>query len=150
MAILDHWHPILPSRRLKRNGVAGARLAGHDLVLYRDSKGEIGALTDHCPHGRMKLSLGKVYHDKLQCGYHGWTFDRAGQGESPATPKLYACATHYEVTEQYEAIWVRNAGATTQFPRFDVTGHFNVCNLAHRVKGPLELTVDNFCEIEHT
>lgn len=150
MAVLDHWHPILPSRQLKKNAVAGVRLAGHDLVLYRNSKNEVGALTDHCPHRRMKLSLGKVYRDKLQCGYHGWTFDSQGNGESPATPKLYACAGHFEVVEKLDAIWVRNAGATTKFPVFDVDGHYNVCNLAHRVKAPLELTVDNFCEIEHT
>ena len=130
--------------------MSGARLAGRDLVLYRDSKGDVGALTDHCPHRRMKLSLGKVHNDKLQCGYHGWTFDKMGEGESPATPKLYACAHHYEVREQFDTIWVRNAGATTVFPRFEVDGHYNVCNLAHRVKAPLELTVDNFCEIEHT
>jgi nitrite reductase/ring-hydroxylating ferredoxin subunit len=150
MPILDHWHPVLLSSQLKKNAVVGIRLAGHDLALYRKSNGEIGALTDHCPHRRMKLSLGKVYHDKLQCAYHGWTFDAAGNGESPATPKLYACATHFEVAEQFEAIWVRNAGAATRFPNFEVAGHFNVCNLHHRVKAPLELTLDNFCEIEHT
>jgi phenylpropionate dioxygenase-like ring-hydroxylating dioxygenase large terminal subunit len=150
MAILDHWHPVLPSRSLKKNAVAGVRLAGNDLVLYRTSTGAVGALTDHCPHRRMKLSLGKVYHDKLQCAYHGWTYDARGDGESPATPKLYACARHFEVTEKCQAIWVRNAGAQTQFPAFEAEGHFNVCNLHHRVKAPLELTVDNFCEIEHT
>ena len=150
MTILDHWHPILPSRNLKKNAVVGVRLAGHDLVLYRNSTGVVGALTDHCPHRRMKLSLGKVVQDKLQCTYHGWTFDSQGAGESPATPKLYACARHYEVTEKFDAIWVRNAGAITQFPAFEVEGHYNVCNLSHRVRAPLELTVDNFCEIEHT
>jgi phenylpropionate dioxygenase-like ring-hydroxylating dioxygenase large terminal subunit len=150
MAVHDHWHPILPSNRLKNNAVAGVRLAGADIVLYRNSQGAVGALIDNCPHRRMKLSLGKVYHDKLQCAYHGWTYDAQGNGESPATPKLYACAKHFEVTEQYDAIWVRNAGATTQFPKFEVEGHYNVCNLYHRVKAPLELTVDNFCEIEHT
>src|SRR5262249_44049475 len=86
MAILDHWHPVLLSSQLKKNAVASVCLAGHDLALYRNSNGEIGALTDHCPHRRMKLSLGKVYHDKLQCAYHGWTFDATGNGESPATP----------------------------------------------------------------
>jgi phenylpropionate dioxygenase-like ring-hydroxylating dioxygenase large terminal subunit len=150
MAVLDHWHPILPSRQLKKNAVAGVRLAGNDLVLYRTSTGEVGALIDHCPHRRMRLSLGKVYHDRLQCGYHGWTFDAEGNGESPATPKLYACARHFEVAEHLDAIWVRNAGAQTAFPYFDVEGHYNVCNLAHQVKAPLELTLDNFCEIEHT
>jgi len=150
MTILDHWHPVLPSKNLRNNAVAGVRLAEHDLVLFRDSKGEVGALDDRCPHRRMKLSLGKVYHDKLQCLYHGWTFDACGNGESPATPKLYACARHFEVRESLGAIWVRQAGAKTQFPRFDVDGFYNICNLNHRVKAPLELTLDNFCEIEHT
>lgn len=150
MPILNHWHPVMPARQLKKNAVAGVRLAGRDLALFRDSAGKVSALTDHCPHRRMKLSLGKVVDDKLQCGYHGWSFDACGNGESPATPKLYACAEHFETAEAFEAIWVRNAGATTLFPRFDVEGHFNVCNMYHRVKAPLELTLDNFCEIEHT
>ncbi|MBI2807999.1 MAG: Rieske 2Fe-2S domain-containing protein [Planctomycetes bacterium] len=150
MDVLDHWHPVLPTSLLQPGAVVGVRLAGNDLVLFRNSNNEIGALIDHCPHRRMKLSLGKVYHDRLQCGYHGWTFDATGNGESPATPKLYACARHFEVLERFDAIWVRNAGADSQFPQFDVEGHYNVCNLYHQIKAPLELTVDNFCEIEHT
>ena len=149
-AVLEHWHPVLPSSRLARNAVVGVRLAGRDLVLFRDSHNELGALADRCPHRRMKLSLGKMYHDRLQCSYHGWTFDCQGNGESPATPKLYACADHFEVAEKHEAIWVRKAGAATRFPSFDVDSYFNVCNLHHRAKAPLELTLDNFCEIEHT
>ena len=150
MAIFDHWHPILPSKQVPRNGVARARLAGRDLVVFRDSKGNLAALDNECPHRRMRLDLGKVYHDKLQCGYHGWTFDAKGQGESPATPKLYACAEHYEVAERYEAIWIRRPGAQTAFPTFEVDGFFNICNFRHQINAPLELTVDNFCEIEHT
>ena len=150
MAILDHWHPILPSNRLKKNGVAGVKLAGREIALFRKNTGEVGALIDNCPHRRMKLSLGKVCGDKLQCGYHGWTFDADGGGESPATPKLYACAEHFEVAEKMETIWIRRAGATTQFPKFEVEGHYNVCNLYHTVPAPLEVAVDNFCEIEHT
>jgi hypothetical protein len=37
-----------------------------------------------------------------------------------------------------------------EFPKFEVDGWYNVCNLHHQVKAPLELVVDNFCEIEHT
>jgi phenylpropionate dioxygenase-like ring-hydroxylating dioxygenase large terminal subunit len=150
MPILDHWHPVLPARQLKKNAVAGVRLAGRDLALFRNSHGEVGALANQCPHRRMRLDLGKVHNDKLQCGYHGWTFDACGKGESPATPKLYACAEHFDVMEAHETIWLRNAGASSDFPVFEVAGHFNVCNLYHRVKAPLELTLDNFCEIEHT
>ncbi len=150
MDLLNHWHPVLLSRSLKNNAVVGVRLAGHNLVLFRDAQGAPGALTDYCPHRRMKLSLGTVQKNKLQCRYHGWTYDKNGQGESPGTPKLTACARHYEVREQFGALWVRNPGASTEFPRFEVDGYYNVCNLTHHVKAPLELTLDNFCEIEHT
>jgi phenylpropionate dioxygenase-like ring-hydroxylating dioxygenase large terminal subunit len=149
MDVLDHWHPVLPSRQLGRQPV-GVRLAGHDLVLFRTADGRPGALDDKCPHRRMRLSLGTVVGDKLRCRYHGWTFDGAGQGESPATPKLYACARHFGVLERHQTVWVRTVDSARAFPRFDIGGYYNVCNLHHRVAAPLELVVDNFCEIEHT
>jgi phenylpropionate dioxygenase-like ring-hydroxylating dioxygenase large terminal subunit len=149
MASLDHWHPVLLSRDLKKQPV-GVRLLGQEIVLFRTRSGQVGALEDICPHRRMRLSLGKVVGEKLQCSYHGWTFQCAGQGESPATPKLYACARSFDVLERQGALWVKQTGAAAQFPSFDVAGYYNICNLAHRVKAPLELVVDNFCEIEHT
>ena len=149
MNVLDHWHPVLSSRNLKRQPIA-VRLAGHDLVLFRTASGAIGCLEDCCPHRRMRLSMGSVVGEKMRCLYHGWTFDCAGQGESPATPKLYACARHFAAVERYQAIWVRAADSRAEFPHFDVDGYYNACNLSHRVRAPLELTVDNFCEIEHT
>jgi phenylpropionate dioxygenase-like ring-hydroxylating dioxygenase large terminal subunit len=98
----------------------------------------------------MRLSLGKVVGEKLQCGYHGWTFGCDGKGESPATPKLHACANRFDALERHGAVWIRRTGSVAQFPSFEVEGHYNICNLHHRVKAPLELVVDNFCEIEHT
>ena len=149
MSILDHWHPILPSRSLKKQPV-GVRLAGENIVLFRTAAGKVGGLVDYCPHRRMKLSLGRVEGERLRCMYHGWTYDCAGNGESPATPKLYACARHFDVQERFEAIWVRSANSHREFPHFDVDGYYNVCNLHHETNAPLELVVDNFCEIEHT
>jgi phenylpropionate dioxygenase-like ring-hydroxylating dioxygenase large terminal subunit len=98
----------------------------------------------------MRLSTGKVVGDRLQCPYHGWTFDACGHGESPGTPKLHACATSFEVREAHGAVWVRARGAETRFPAFDVAGYVPMCVLQHRVRAPLELVLDNFCEIEHT
>ena len=149
MPVLDHWHPILPSRQLRRQPV-GVRLAGQEIVLFRTADGKIGALVDQCPHRRMRLSLGKVVGDKLRCMYHGWTYDCAGNGESPGTPKLQACARHFDAQERFGAVWLRAAGSTATFPHFDVDGYYNVCNLLHQVDAPLELVLDNFCEIEHT
>jgi phenylpropionate dioxygenase-like ring-hydroxylating dioxygenase large terminal subunit len=125
------------------------RLSGHDIVLFRTSDG-VGALRDFCPHRRMRLSLGQVVGDRLQCRYHGWTYDVQGNGESPGTPKLHACAEPFEACEAHGAVWVKSAGSEPVFPRFDVAGYHPMGVLAHEVRAPLELVVDNFCEIEHT
>ena len=59
MAVLDHWHPVLASKRLRGEPV-GVRLAGNHIALFRGEDGRVGALEDVCPHRRMRLSAGKV------------------------------------------------------------------------------------------
>lgn len=149
MSPLDHWHPVLCSKKLS-NGPVGVRLHGKNLVLFRADDGKIGALDDCCPHRRMRLSLGKVVDGQLQCAYHGWRFDRLGAGESPGTPKLHAYTPPYDTTEGNGAIWVRSAGSSAVFPVFDVDGYYPIGTLWHAIKAPLELVLDNFTEIEHT
>ncbi len=149
MGMIDHWHPVLLSKHLRAKPV-GIRLASQPIVLYRPSSGPPVAFADECPHRRMRLSLGKVEGDKLRCRYHGWTFDANGQGESPSTPKMHACATMYAAAEAHGVVWVKSADSNPVFPPFDIAGYFPICTLQHRVKAPLELVLDNFCEIEHT
>jgi vanillate O-demethylase monooxygenase subunit len=149
MAMLDHWHPVLPSRQLRRQPV-GVRLAGRDLVLFRRDAHAIGALTDQCPHRRMRLSKGSVQQGRLQCPYHGWSFDTTGHGACPGTPRLQVQAAAYEAREAYGAVWVTPADAGGAFPAFDVAGYRHMGTLQHRMRAPLELALDNFSEIEHT
>jgi phenylpropionate dioxygenase-like ring-hydroxylating dioxygenase large terminal subunit len=149
MAVLDHWHPVVLSRSLRRKPKA-VRIDGREIVVFRTASGTPAALDEVCPHRRMRLSLGCVIGDRIQCKYHGWTFAPDGRGESPGTPKLHACATSYEVREAHGAVWVRRAGARTEFPEFDRAGYHAMGTLQHTIRAPLELVVDNFTEIEHT
>jgi phenylpropionate dioxygenase-like ring-hydroxylating dioxygenase large terminal subunit len=85
--------------------------------------------------------------------YHGWTFDCRGAGQSPGTPKLHATARRFEALERHGVIWVKSADSRPEFPHFPTLardGYFHLFNLHHEIKAPLEVTVDNFCEIEHT
>jgi phenylpropionate dioxygenase-like ring-hydroxylating dioxygenase large terminal subunit len=150
--VLNHWHPILDAKQLRRHPLA-VRLHDTDIVLFRTASGEIGALEDRCPHRRMKLSLGRVINDRLQCAYHGWTYDCRGAGQSPGTPKLHATACRFDALERHGVIWVKSADSQPEFPPFptlETDGYFHLCTLHHQVQAPLEVTVDNFCEIEHT
>jgi phenylpropionate dioxygenase-like ring-hydroxylating dioxygenase large terminal subunit len=149
MTVFDHWHPVLCSKMLRRRPI-GVRLQGKNLVLFRAEAGQIGALPDCCPHRHMQLSFGRVVADRLQCAYHGWTFDRNGNGQSPGNPKLHIYTSPYEATERHGAVWVKTGNADAVFPPFDVHGYYHICTLGHEIKAPLELVVDNFTEIEHT
>ena len=149
MTLLRHWHPVVSAASLGRKPVA-VTLAGRPLALFRTASGEVGALDEECPHRRMKLSAGCVEGELLRCRYHGWTFDACGHGESPGTPKLRACAGSYETREAHGLVWVRERGSGSTFPEIDAPGYVPMCVLEHRAKAPLEVTLDNFCEIEHT
>jgi phenylpropionate dioxygenase-like ring-hydroxylating dioxygenase large terminal subunit len=150
--VFHHWHPILGAKQLGLQPVA-VRLHGVDIVLFRSASGAIGALEDRCPHRRMKLSLGQIIGDRLQCRYHGWTYDCQGAGQSPGTPRLYATARRYDSVERHGVIWIKSAESHPEFPRFPAMaadGYFHLFTLHHVAKAPLEVTLDNFCEIEHT
>jgi phenylpropionate dioxygenase-like ring-hydroxylating dioxygenase large terminal subunit len=150
MAELDHWHPVLMSRELKPGKSVGITLAGKEIALFRPGPGKVAAIDDKCVHRRMRLSLGKVVNERLECVYHGWTFDDKGQGESPGTPKLYACALSYDVREWHDVIWVKNRGPDKPMPELDRAGQHYMGVLTHHFPAPIELVMDAFSEIEHT
>ncbi|MFK7901499.1 MAG: Rieske 2Fe-2S domain-containing protein [Nitratireductor sp.] len=79
------------------------------ICIYRTSKNEIVALEDACPHRKLPLSKGRIKDDNLECGYHGLTFDCAGQcvwapgaGRIPSNAQVRS----YPVHEKYGLIWI--------------------------------------------
>ena len=42
MSALDYWHPVLGSRELSRDRVAGVRVAGHSIAVFRTADGRLG------------------------------------------------------------------------------------------------------------
>jgi phenylpropionate dioxygenase-like ring-hydroxylating dioxygenase large terminal subunit len=59
-------------------------LLGENIVLFLDEHGQPAALKDRCCHRTAKLSKGWCPKDgalrgTLQCGYHGWVYDRGGR-----------------------------------------------------------------------
>jgi phenylpropionate dioxygenase-like ring-hydroxylating dioxygenase large terminal subunit len=149
MGMLDHWHPVLRSRDVRRKPVA-VKIADQPIAVFRTESGNLGAMADACPHRRLKLSVGTVIGERLQCRYHGWTYDTCGNGESPGTPKLNACATPFEVREKYDLIWIKSYDSVATFPEFRVDGYFHLATLLHTMPAPFELVVDNFNELEHS
>ncbi|HEY3919746.1 MAG TPA: aromatic ring-hydroxylating dioxygenase subunit alpha [Stellaceae bacterium] len=84
-------------------------LLGEPVVMYRREEGAPVALEDRCCHRRAPLSKGKVIGDRLQCGYHGFTFDASGacvaipgQDRLPATVGVRA----YPLIERHDFLWI--------------------------------------------
>lgn len=105
-----HWYVVARSAEVKNQPVT-VRLWKQDIVLYRNSKGNIQALADSCPHRRVKLSQGQVVGDDLECAYHGWRFNGAGKCTSVpyllAQQKLPPCRIpSYPVQEKQGFIWI--------------------------------------------
>ena len=72
------WTPVLLARRIRDLPVA-MHLAGERIVLFRDQDGQIGTLTDRCPHRGVALSRGRLTPEgRIECPFHGWQFDRLG------------------------------------------------------------------------
>ena len=149
MGMLDHWQPVLLSNRLRHKPV-GVTVAGAPVALFRTSDGNVAAVSDVCPHRRLKLSAGAVVGDRLRCRYHGWTFNACGYGESPAAPKMTTCTTSYDTCEEHGLVWLKSRASNPTFPTIEAPGFLPICTLEHTVPAPLELAVDNFNEIEHS
>jgi len=75
-----HWLPVCLSEEVaeKDGPPVKARLVGEDLVVFRDSNGELGVLSEHCPHRGASLVFGRNEERGLRCLYHGWKFDVEG------------------------------------------------------------------------
>tara|TARA_B110000967_G_scaffold201899_1_gene239830 strand:- start:192 stop:1220 length:1029 start_codon:yes stop_codon:yes gene_type:complete len=85
-------------------------LLGENVVLYRLEDGAPAALEDACPHRKLPLSMGQLEGDTVVCGYHGLTFDCAGNcTDSPTqrgmTPRR-AVVRSYPVIDRYNLLWI--------------------------------------------
>lgn len=86
---MSAWHPLCLSADLAPGEVAGTRLFGRELALWRDAEGRAHAWEDRCPHRGMRLSFGFVRHGQLACLYHGWRYDGEGRCRAiPAHPEV--------------------------------------------------------------
>jgi phenylpropionate dioxygenase-like ring-hydroxylating dioxygenase large terminal subunit len=107
------WTPVALSRQLRATAPLALELAGVGLVLFRDAAGAARALFDRCPHRGVALSLGKVHDGCIQCPFHGWRFDGAGQTThvpwNPDAKLAQLSATPVPTRERGGLIWIYTA-----------------------------------------
>lgn len=80
------WYALCPSSFVGQTPIS-LRRCGYKLVLWRDLKGAVHVLEDHCPHRGAPLSMGIPMDDRIACGYHGVQVDKHGVAVSvPGSP----------------------------------------------------------------
>jgi len=109
-----HWLPVCMAEEVAEPDGAPvrARLLGEDLVVFRDSKSQIGVLGEYCLHRRASLAFGRNEECGLRCLYHGWKFDVEGNvvdmpSEAPgAAQRLGKKAKAYPARESGGFVWI--------------------------------------------
>jgi len=107
----NHWYIVLESEELRPNKIKKATRLGETIAFWRDSKNQVHATSDRCPHRGASLSEGTIKKDCITCPFHGIQFN--GEGECQHIPYLDdGQALHvmkiksYRVTEVYGFIWL--------------------------------------------
>ena len=108
MFLKNCWYVAAEAHEVSRAPL-GRVLLGEPVVLYRGEDGTPVALEDRCCHRRAPLHKGTLIGDRLQCGYHGFTFDASGAcvaipGQDRVPSGLGVRG--YPVIERHHYVWI--------------------------------------------
>lgn len=151
------WHVVAASSDVSAGELVKRNLLGEDLILWRNNDTP-RAWQDLCIHRGVRLSLGKIVDGcKVQCAYHGWTYNETGVcTHIPAHPSLkpppkarvrtYACA------EAAGMIWVSlsdNPGPLPWLPELDNPTCRQVRSGPYPVAAGVTRMIENFLDVAH-
>lgn len=77
---INFWYAMEQSKNVSSEAPTKLRRLNQDFVLFRDREGKAHCLHDVCTHRGGSLSAGVISPEDgcVQCPYHGWRFDGAG------------------------------------------------------------------------
>ncbi len=154
--LLRDWHPIARSSDVPEASIIPARLLGEDLVVWRID-GEVRVWQDLCVHRGTRLSLGHLEGDLLECAYHGWTYNKAGECvRIPAHPEQKpppkARVETYLCQERYGLVWAclgSPAGEVPPFDEWEDASFRKVPCGPYRYHASGTRAVENFLDVAH-
>ena len=104
------WYMIAKSSEVGKQPVK-REIWNQSVALFRTANGGIHALEDRCAHRLVRLSFGRVIEDKIECAYHGWQFNGAGQcvhiPHLSSKPSLPNCRVKsFPLVEKHGFVWI--------------------------------------------
>lgn len=126
-ALARNWIPAVTVHEIDNPERAPVRveLLGRSFVAFRDGRGQVGFLDEHCPHRGASLALGRLDDCGITCVYHGWKM--AADGEILETPNIMSDdikkrkrARAYPTRIAGGVVWVYigDGDEAPEFPRF--------------------------------
>ncbi|NKF22251.1 aromatic ring-hydroxylating dioxygenase subunit alpha [Solimonas marina] len=136
-------------------------LLDEPVVFYRTEAGQIVAMHGRCPHRQFPLAKGNVVGDRLECSYHGFTFDKTGacvriptQTKVPSSCRIAS----YPVVERWQWFWIWMGDPAladeSLIPDHDTVkltapGWHAVPAATHLLKARHQLMHENLCDLSH-
>ncbi|CAB3723685.1 Phthalate 4,5-dioxygenase oxygenase subunit [Paraburkholderia graminis C4D1M] len=153
-----HWTPVCLIEEVSEPDGAPvkARVFGEDLVVFRDTDGNVGVMDEYCPHRRVSLVYGRNEDCGLRCLYHGWKMDVKGNViemvSEPSCSDMTKKVKHkaYETKEWAGFVWaymgpqdaipefVPPAWAPTKDTRVSIAKAILPCNWAQILEGAID------------
>jgi len=109
MFMRNAWYVAAWDHEVTGERPFGRVLLGEPVVLYRMKSGEVVALEDRCCHRHYPLHKATHADDRLECAYHGFTYDCTGKCvriPGQATIPDTARVKRYPAVERHRWIWV--------------------------------------------
>ena len=150
------WYLAAWSHEVPVGGMLSRTLLGERWVLFRRSDGPWSMLADRCPHRFVPLSRGRRIGDTIQCGYHGLTFNGAGEcvrnlfsEQVPGDARVRSLP----IVERHRGLWfwpgdpeLADVSTIPDFAFLDESGdEFGVL----RMEANYELFADNLMDLSH-
>lgn len=162
-SLASSWIAVATSDELDVRPLA-VRVLGEPWVVVRlgdtgRDDGALAAFADRCPHRLAPLSAGSVVDGTVQCGYHGWRFDAAGDvvavpalGPSATLPPRGCLRPAADVAEHLGLIWVAVEPPLAPLPELVGWGRRDTvvarCAVVRTPVSAVQL-VDNFMDAAH-
>ncbi len=110
--IINQWYVAAESSEVTADAPIRVQMLSLFFSLFRDKAGVAHCLSDTCVHRGAALGLGRMSGDCVECPYHGWQFNGAGQvTKIPSLPRDTKIPTRarvdsYPIIERFGWVWV--------------------------------------------
>lgn len=157
MYIHNCWYVICWARDVAEAPVS-REILEQQVVVFRTESGLLAAVEDRCPHRHLKLSMGQVVGETIQCGYHGMQINAQGRCVHVPSQKAIpprARIRSYPVFERYGWVWIWTGDVEmadpAQIPDFHQLTDPNLAAVGSTnfVKAGFRLLNDNLLDLSH-